>query len=141
MYIEYQKCTNKYSPQRHLVIFLGAEKQFVARSLPLGLDPSYQYRICWELKKQRLGKNKLRSQSLTFIRNKYNVNTIVSRVSTHGRLNIHVHVTHNFGDINCIRLHRSCYIEMQYVGTYPGVGACLGHYGTHVHVHVCTIKW
>ena len=38
---------------------------------------------------------------------------------------IHVHVT-------SIRLYRSWYwpLKMSYMGTYPGMGACLGHYST-----------
>ena len=41
-------------------------------------------------------------------------------------------------DINCIHLYRSCYIhpsiEMRYKGTYPGVGACPGHYDINQHL-------
>ena len=48
---------------------------------------------------------------------------------------VYVHVTF-------IRLYRSCYIEMRYMGAYPGVGACLGHYEMCVpHVDVASYMY
>ena len=44
--------------------------------------------------------------------------TVVSRVSAHARLNVH----RDFGP------HGHLPIEMRYMGAYPGVGACPGHY-------------
>ena len=56
--------------------------------------------------------------------------TIVSRVSTHWRLNI---TSYWFLVLTQDRLYRSCYvqwpIEMRCMGTYPGVSACPGYYG------------
>ena len=60
--------------------------------------------------------------------------TVVSRVSTHGRLNI----TRYFGlhgHLPGIKIPYVCMeaatatLEIRYMGAYPGVGACPGHYG------------
>ena len=61
------------------------------------------------------------------------VYTVVSWISAHGRLNI----THNFDPHGCLRGTKIPYVcieavtvalEMSYMGAYPGVGACPGHY-------------
>ena len=69
--------------------------------------------------------------------------TVVSRVSAHGRLNIY---NSQFWaawaltrDQNSIRLYRSCYSGpmkcVRYMGAYPGVGACPGHYGNIIQLY------